>query len=60
VPQVHDFFQHFVQNWSTMWNNLIDSFRHTISHKPTDPWLDARVSGAAAAASTSAFLALRR
>jgi len=60
VPQVHDFFQHFVQNWSTMWNNLIDSFRHTVSHKPQDPWLDARVSGAAAAASTSAFLALRR
>jgi hypothetical protein len=66
VPQVHDFFQHFVQNWSTMWNNLIDSFRHTSSHKPTDSWLDAKVTGAAVAstsafaASTSAFLALRR
>jgi phage shock protein PspC (stress-responsive transcriptional regulator) len=60
VPQVHDFFQHFAQNWSTMWNNLIDSFHHAASHKPTDSWLDARVSGVAAAASTGAFLALRR
>src|SRR6204780_4475076 len=60
VPQVHDFFQHFAQNWSTMWNNLIDSFRHPVSHKPADSWLDAKVSSAAAAASTSAFLALRR
>jgi phage shock protein PspC (stress-responsive transcriptional regulator) len=59
VPQVHDFFQHFAQNCLTMWNNLIDSFRHTASHKPTDSWLDAKVTGAAAAASTSAFLALR-
>jgi len=60
VPQVHDFFQHLAQNWSTMWNNFIESFRHTSAHKPTDSWLDAKVSGAAAAASTSAFLALRR
>jgi phage shock protein PspC (stress-responsive transcriptional regulator) len=64
VPQVHDFFQHFAQNWSTMWNNLIESFRHTAqhtaSHKPADSWLDAKVSATAAAASTSAFLALRR
>jgi phage shock protein PspC (stress-responsive transcriptional regulator) len=60
VPQVHDFFQHFAQNWSTMWNNLIDSFRHTVSKNPPDSWLDAQVSGAAAAASTSAFLALPR
>jgi phage shock protein PspC (stress-responsive transcriptional regulator) len=59
VPQVHDFFQHFTQNWSTMWNNVIDSFRHTASHKSTDSWFDARITGAAAAASTSAFLALR-
>jgi phage shock protein PspC (stress-responsive transcriptional regulator) len=59
VPQVHDFFQHFVQNWSTMWNNVIDSFRHTASHQSTDSWFDARITGAAAAASTSAFLALR-
>jgi phage shock protein PspC (stress-responsive transcriptional regulator) len=60
VPQVHDFFQNFAQNWSTMWNNLIESFRHTSFHKPTDTWRDAKISGVAAAVSTSAFLALRR
>jgi phage shock protein PspC (stress-responsive transcriptional regulator) len=60
VPQVHDFFQNFAQNWSTMWNNFIESFRHTSSHKPTDTWRDAKISGVAAAVSTSAFLALRR
>ena len=60
VPQVHDFFQHFAQNWSTMWNNVVESFRHTSSHKPTDSWPGAKISGAAAAASASAFLALRR
>jgi phage shock protein PspC (stress-responsive transcriptional regulator) len=59
VPQVHDFFQHFAQHWSTMWNNVVDSFRHTAFHKTTDSWFDARVTGAAAAASTTAFLALR-
>jgi hypothetical protein len=59
VGQVHDFFQHFAQNRSTMWNNLIDSFRHTSSRKPADSWLDAKISGVAAAVSTSAFLALR-
>jgi phage shock protein PspC (stress-responsive transcriptional regulator) len=59
VPQVHDFFQHLAQNCLTMWNNLIDSFRHTASPKPTDSWRDAKVTGAAAAASTGAFLALR-
>src|SRR5450432_456966 len=26
VPQVHEFFQHFVQNLTTMWHNIIDSF----------------------------------
>jgi phage shock protein PspC (stress-responsive transcriptional regulator) len=58
VPPVHEFFQHFAQNLSTMWNNVIDSFRHTASHSSTDPWLDAGLSAAGAAAS-SAFLALR-
>jgi phage shock protein PspC (stress-responsive transcriptional regulator) len=59
VPQVHDFFQHFAQNMSTMWNNVIESFHHTVAHKPTDSGLGARVSGAAAAASVGAFQALR-
>jgi phage shock protein PspC (stress-responsive transcriptional regulator) len=59
VPQVHEFFQNFAQNWSTMWNNLIESFHHTAAHHQ-DSWRDARIPGAAAAASTSAFLALRR
>jgi hypothetical protein len=63
VPAVHDFFQHLAQNWSTMWNNVIDSFRHPASHAPAsqasaDSWLDACLSAAGAAAS-SAFLALR-
>jgi phage shock protein PspC (stress-responsive transcriptional regulator) len=31
VPPVHEFFQHFAQNLSTMWNNVINSFRHTAS-----------------------------
>jgi phage shock protein PspC (stress-responsive transcriptional regulator) len=60
VPQVHDFFQHFGQNWSLMWNNFMDSFHHTAAHKPTDSRLHLQVSGAVAAASASAFLALRR
>jgi phage shock protein PspC (stress-responsive transcriptional regulator) len=58
VPPVHEFFQHFAQNLSTMWNNVIGSFRHTASHTSTDSWLDACLSAAGAAAS-SAFLALR-
>jgi phage shock protein PspC (stress-responsive transcriptional regulator) len=58
IPQVHEFFQNFAQNWSTMWNNLIDSFHRTAHHK--DSWRDARIPGAAAAASAGAFLALRR
>ena len=60
VPQVHDFFQHFGENWSTMWNNIVESFRHTEFHKSTDSWSSARVSAAAAGASSGAFLALRR
>jgi len=53
VPPVHEFFQHFAQHLSTMWNNVIDSFRHTASPAST-----AYLSAAGAAAS-SAFLALR-
>jgi phage shock protein PspC (stress-responsive transcriptional regulator) len=59
VPEVHDFFQNFAQNWSTMWNNLMESIHHTSGHHHRDSWRDAKVTGAAAAASTSAFLALR-
>jgi len=59
VPQVHEFFQHFADNWSTMWNNIIESFRHTNTHQPTDSWPGAKISGVAAAASATAFLALR-
>jgi phage shock protein PspC (stress-responsive transcriptional regulator) len=57
VPEVRDFFQHFAQNVTLIWNNIVDSFHHT-AHKP-GPGLDARLPAAAAAASTSAFLALR-
>src|ERR1700730_3802022 len=59
VPQVHDFFQHFGQNWSLMWNNFIDSFHHAVSNKPTDSRLNVHVSGVVAAVSASAFVALR-
>jgi phage shock protein PspC (stress-responsive transcriptional regulator) len=58
VPQVHEFFQHFVQNLTMMWNNIVDSFHHTAVHKP-DSGIDSRLPAAAAAASTSAFLAMR-
>jgi phage shock protein PspC (stress-responsive transcriptional regulator) len=43
VPLVHDFFRHFAENWSTMWNNVIESVRHTVSSKSTDSWFGARV-----------------
>ena len=59
VPQVHDFFQHFVQNVTTMWNNLIDSIRHSAPPKQAGTGFFARMSAVAAAASSSAFLALR-
>jgi phage shock protein PspC (stress-responsive transcriptional regulator) len=59
VPQVHDFFQHFAQNWSLMWNNFVDSFHPAASHKPADSRLPVQISGLVAAASASAFLALR-
>jgi phage shock protein PspC (stress-responsive transcriptional regulator) len=58
VPEVRDFFQHFAQNVTMMWNNVVESFHHTVSHKP-GPGIDARLPAAAAAASTSAFLAMR-
>jgi len=58
VPEVRDFFQHFAQNVTTMWNNIVESFHHTAAHKP-GPGVDARLPAAAAAASASAFLALR-
>jgi phage shock protein PspC (stress-responsive transcriptional regulator) len=31
--QVHDFFQHFPDNWQTMWNNFLDSIRQGEPHK---------------------------
>jgi phage shock protein PspC (stress-responsive transcriptional regulator) len=58
VPEVRDFFQHFVQNVTTMWNNVVESFHHAASHNPASG-IDARLPAAAAAASTGAFLALR-
>jgi phage shock protein PspC (stress-responsive transcriptional regulator) len=58
VPEVHEFFRHFVQNVTTMWNNVVESFHHTVSRPPA-PGFDARLPAAAAAASTSAFLGLR-
>jgi phage shock protein PspC (stress-responsive transcriptional regulator) len=58
VPEVRDFFQHFAQNVTMMWNNIVESFHHTAAHRP-GPGVDARLSAAVAAASTSAFLALR-
>jgi len=58
VPEVRDFFQHFAQNVTMMWNNIVGSFHHTASPAPA-PGIDARLPAAAAAASTSAFLALR-
>ena len=58
VPEVRDFFQHFAQNVTLMWNNIVESFHHTAAHKP-GPGVDARLPAAAAAVSTSAFLALR-
>ncbi|HEY0803194.1 MAG TPA: PspC domain-containing protein [Steroidobacteraceae bacterium] len=58
VPEVRDFFQHFVQNATTMWNNVAESFRNS-AHKAAAPGMTAKLSSAAAAASASAFLALR-
>ena len=59
VPQVHEFFQHFLQNAATMWNNIIDSFHQPVAPKPAAPGFDARLPAAAAAASASAFISLR-
>jgi phage shock protein PspC (stress-responsive transcriptional regulator) len=58
VPEVRDFFQHFAQNVTMMWNNIVESIHHTSLHK-AGPGIDARLPAAAAAASTSAFLAMR-
>jgi phage shock protein PspC (stress-responsive transcriptional regulator) len=57
VPEVRDFFQHFAQNVTTMWNNLVESIHHS-AHKP-GAGIDARLPVAAAAASASAFLGMR-
>jgi phage shock protein PspC (stress-responsive transcriptional regulator) len=59
LPQVHDFFEHFVQNVMLMWNNILESLRHAAPAKPTLPGFYARLSGASAAAATGAFQALR-
>jgi phage shock protein PspC (stress-responsive transcriptional regulator) len=59
VPQVHEFFQHFLQNVTIMWNNIVDSLHHTAAPKPVAPGVDARLPAAAAAASVSAFISLR-
>jgi phage shock protein PspC (stress-responsive transcriptional regulator) len=58
VPQVHDFFQNLVHNLATMWKNVSDSFHHTASSFKDSPFA-ARLTSAAIAASSSAFLALR-
>ena len=58
VPEVREFFQHFAQNVTMMWNNIVESFHHTVSHKPA-PGIDARLTAAAATASTGVFLAMR-
>ncbi|HEY2144512.1 MAG TPA: PspC domain-containing protein [Steroidobacteraceae bacterium] len=59
LPQVHDFFQHFVQNVTTIINNILDSLRPSSQPKPTILGFYARLSGATAAGAASAFLALR-
>jgi phage shock protein PspC (stress-responsive transcriptional regulator) len=65
LPQVHDFFQHFLQNWSIMWNNLIHSLHHAAapSMTPAPPApasrFDARLPAVVGAASVSAFMALK-
>jgi phage shock protein PspC (stress-responsive transcriptional regulator) len=62
VAEVREFFQHFMQNVTTMWNNVVESFHHTVqhtdSHKPA-PGIGARLPVAAAAASSSGLLAMR-
>jgi phage shock protein PspC (stress-responsive transcriptional regulator) len=37
LAQVHEFIQHFNENWQTMWNNIVDSFHHSVSPKPAAP-----------------------
>ncbi|HEX3913053.1 MAG TPA: PspC domain-containing protein [Steroidobacteraceae bacterium] len=59
VPQVHEFFQHFVQNCTIMWNNFMDSMHHAPLRQPTTSAFSARLPAIVGAASASAFMALR-
>jgi phage shock protein PspC (stress-responsive transcriptional regulator) len=34
IPQVHDFFENFLENWQTMMHNVIESIRHSAAHAP--------------------------
>jgi phage shock protein PspC (stress-responsive transcriptional regulator) len=33
LPQVHQFFEHFSENWQMMWNHIVDSFRRSAIDK---------------------------
>jgi phage shock protein PspC (stress-responsive transcriptional regulator) len=33
LPQVHQFFEHFNENWQMMWNHIVDSFRRSAIDK---------------------------
>jgi phage shock protein PspC (stress-responsive transcriptional regulator) len=37
LPQVHQFFEHFNDNWQTMWNHIVDSFRRSSIDKVLEP-----------------------
>ncbi len=58
VPEVRDFFQHFAENATIMWNNLVESFHRGAAHQPGSG-VDARLPAAAASATISGFLAMR-
>jgi phage shock protein PspC (stress-responsive transcriptional regulator) len=60
VPQVHEFFAHFMENLGIMWRNVVESFHHGFAPKPAAPGIDARIPAAAAAASVSSFMSLRK
>jgi phage shock protein PspC (stress-responsive transcriptional regulator) len=32
VPEVHEFFQNFLENMQAMWNNILNSLRHSARH----------------------------
>jgi phage shock protein PspC (stress-responsive transcriptional regulator) len=34
IPEVHDFFQNFLENSQLMWNNIVNSLKHTAKHAP--------------------------